>query len=568
MRWFGGHVGFRNAAPRPMDAEFVTSHPAIWVAGSWPKQHVRVVTDNASRTVVVVGPCSATDAELATLLDGPPDSALTAWAGAYTIVRTAPSSRITIMTDPAGALPIYTTQARGGALVWASSSRALAGLTHGDVDESWLAASLVNPTAAVPGRSAWSGVAMLPPGQRVTVSADGSQTLRPAWQPSRLRRDEGVLRIRETLVAAVACRTSDATPAADLSGGLDSTTLAALAAKRGPITGVTVHPAAVNAGGDIHYARITAAAIPNLRHVLLPLDGRHLPYTSLDDLPPTDEPAPSTPTWTRLATQLRLLAGADIDCHLTGDGGDTVFGQPPVYLADLARSGRWLRLAADALSWARLRRASPWPLIAAAVRGDTTHLAGRIASPGVTAHAAELAARVTAPDAAADLGHADRVLVAEVRQVARTAHTESQLADAFGVAMHNPYLDARVLDTVLAVPVRARTSAHRYKPLLREVTVGLLPDPVRQRGAKGVFAGDHHRGLRANLGSVLALAEGRLSGLRLVDPRWLADEIHRAAAGLDVTWSHLTPLLCAETWLRTIAKAPKVSWTYEDRQTT
>lgn len=183
MRWFGGHVGFRGAAPRPLGAQFVTSHPTIWVAGSWPKQHVRVVTDQAPRTVAVIGTCSATDTELATLLDGPPDSALTAWAGAYTIIHAGPSGRVTIMTDPAGACPIYASQARCGALVWASSSRALAGLTGGGVDDSWLAASLVNPTAAVPGRSAWAAVAMLPPGQRFTASADRPPAVRPAWHP-------------------------------------------------------------------------------------------------------------------------------------------------------------------------------------------------------------------------------------------------------------------------------------------------------------------------------------------------------------------------------------------------
>lgn len=297
-------------------------------------------------------------------------------------------------------------------------------------------------------------------------------------------------------------------PAADLSGGLDSTTLAALAARRGRITAVTVHPTAVNVGGDLHYARITAASIPNLHHVLLPLGERHLPYTGLDDLPPTDEPAPSTPTWARLAAQLHLLAEADVDCHLTGDGGDNVFGQPPVHLADLAYSGRWLALVIEAQSWARLRGVSPWPLIAAAVRRDTTRLAGITPSPGVTAHAAELASGVIAPHATADPCLADCSLVTEVRQVARTAHTEAQLADRFGIAMHNPYLDARVLDTVLTIPANSRTSAYRYKPLLREAIAGLVPEPVRLRGAKGVFAGDHHRGLRANLRSVLALADG------------------------------------------------------------
>ncbi|MGH3832786.1 MAG: hypothetical protein ACRDRS_20495 [Pseudonocardiaceae bacterium] len=86
----------------------------------------------------------------------------------------------------------------------------------------------------------------------------------------------------------------------------------------------------------------------------------------MDKVPATDEPAPSTVTYSRLAAEFALLAELGSDCHLTGDGGDSLL-HPHGYLADLARSGRWLRLAGHTLAWARLQRCSPWTLLAASL---------------------------------------------------------------------------------------------------------------------------------------------------------------------------------------------------------
>ena len=564
MRWFGGHVGRGTTALLPADGRLLWADPVVWVAGKWSPYHVRIAHDDVA-AVIVIGPCSATAAELARLLDVLPDSALVAWAGAYTIIGVVRGGPVTILTDPAGACLIYTTRSGDGALVWASSSWALASLAGGQVDDGWLAASLLSPTAAVPGRSAWTAVTLLPPGHRITAHADRPPALRTAWQPARRSLADAIARLRDTLAAGVRVRVDGVVPAADLSGGLDSTTLALMAAQVGSIAAVTVHPADITDGGDLDHARSAAAACKALRHLLLPLDDRHLPYTGLagsEALPVTDEPAPSSLTWAMFSAELRLLAEAGVDSHLTGDGGDTLFFPPPVYLADLARTRRWLRLAADVQAWARLRRVSPWPMLTAAMSGDVGHLAGVAAAHGLTPVATELAAAVGTEDGLPGAGFADRALLAEVRQVARTAHSEAQLADAFGIALHNPYLDARVVDAVLGVPADLRTSPRRYKPLLTEVARGLLPEPVRLRAAKGVFVGDHHRGLRANLPHVLDLADGHLADRGLADPQRLDRQIRRAALGLDTNWGRLEPLLCAELWLRTVAAVPPVPWTH------
>lgn len=301
-----------------------------------------------------------------------------------------------------------------------------------------------------------------------------------------------------------------------------------------------------------------------MRHVLLPLDDRHLPFAQLGGLPATDEPAPSTITWAMLSAQLRLLTESGVDCHLTGDGGDTLFFPSLAYLTDVARNGRWARLLSDTQGWARLQRTSPWPLLARAITASSAGH-GNL-PPWLTSHAIGSASQVQLASTPPGLGHADRNLLAHTRLVARTAHTEAQLADAVGIVMHNPYLDSRVLDTVIGVSSWQRVSPRAYKPLLVAVVDGLLPERVRARSAKGIFAGDHHRGLRANLDAVLTLADGRLAGQGLIDPRAVSAEIRRGAAGLDVAWGRLEPLLAAEIWLGAVETAAPVEWTTPQRQ--
>ncbi|MGQ0778023.1 MAG: albusnodin/ikarugamycin family macrolactam cyclase [Pseudonocardiales bacterium] len=428
------------------------------------------------------------------------------------------------------------------------------------------------PLAALPGRSPWSGIALMPPGHCITT-AGGKFSSTPCWAPPQIGWDSAVDRLRETLAAGVRIRVENVVAACDLAG-LDSSTLAALAAEVGKITVVTVHPAGVTGGGDLDYAAITAAAFPSMLPLLLPLNEHHLPYAHIDrPLPPTDEPAPSSLTWAMLSAQLGELAERGARVHLTGDGGDSLFLAPPTYLADLARCGRWRQLLADTVAWARLRRSSPWPLLAAAATTATTGLGrGLSTSPDpprwLTRRALEVTATVTGTaERPAGTGLAGAALLAEIRFVARSAHTEAQLAATYGVALHNPYLDSRVLDTVLAVPARSRCSPRVYKPMLADAAGGLLPETVRMRTTKGVFVGDHHQGLRANLNAVLDLPNGHLAEHGLIEPEPVRAAILAASLGMETTWSHLEPLLCAELWLRSIAAAPAVDWTRQHAQT-
>ncbi|GAA0411764.1 albusnodin/ikarugamycin family macrolactam cyclase [Streptomyces luteireticuli] len=550
-RWYGGSAPGNRPAATPVGARLLWSDPALWVSGNWQPEHVRGVELGSAR-IAVLGPCSATEHDLARALSAP-DLATVArtWAGSYTVVRITERGHVEVLADTCAASPLYTVSTSGGT-VWGSSSFALSPLVGGHVDTGWLAAYLRDKRTPAPGRSAWAGVAPVPAGHLLTLDAEGGTSLTPWWKPARRTPDEVSAALRHALGEGVRVRVEGVSATTDLAG-MDSTTVAVLAAQYGPITGVTLHPTGVTSGGDMEYAR--ALNVPGLNRTFFPLSVRHLPFTATDvALPATDTPAPSTAVWAMLSEQLRMMAAAGSVCHLTGDGGDNLFLSAPTHLASLAHRGHWLRMLGDAMDWARLRRESPRPLIAAALRGNAAHI-GRAVRPRPPW------LNVSVPNVNTPTGtDPDTAFVASLRNVARSAYAEIQLADALGVALHNPYFDGAALDAVVSAPVEQRYSAHRYKPLLADTFADLLPEAHRKRAAKGVFVGDFHQGLRVNLRRVLGLSDGRLASLGLINPAPLRAAIHAAALGAQTVWPPLLAALAAEAWLQAVERTPGTEW--------
>ncbi|WP_079023367.1 albusnodin/ikarugamycin family macrolactam cyclase [Streptomyces odonnellii] len=550
-RWFGGSTPGSRPAAIPVGARLLWSNPALWVSGNPEPGHVRTLELGNAR-LAVLGPCSASQQDLFRALSCPNLGAIAgSWAGSHTVVRTRGHGVVEVLADAAGASPLYTVNVPGG-VVWGTSSLALSPLTGRSVDTEWLAAFLREKHAPAPGRSAWAGVKPVPAGSLLALDASGGASLSPWWTPVRRTLDDASAALRRALGEGVRARVEGAATTTDLAG-MDSTTLALLAAQYGPVTGITLYPEGATHGGDLEYAR--ALTVPHLDRAYFPLGVRHLPFTATDvPLPATDEPAPSTPVWSMFSAQLRLLAAAGSGCHLTGDGGDNLFLSAPIHLARLARTGHWLRMFGDAMDWARLRRQSPRPLISAAFRGDAARI-------GRTVRTRPIWLNVPVPAVAIPAGvDADAAFVASLRTVARSAYAEIQLADSLGVALHNPYFDGAVLDAVVSASAEQRFSARRYKPLLADTFADLLPEAHRKRAAKGVFVGDFHQGLRVNLRRVLGLADGRLASLGIINPEPLRATMHAAALGARTVWPPLLSALAAEAWLEAVEGAPGTEW--------
>ena len=325
------------------------------------------------------------------------------------------------------------------------------------------------------------------PGTTTELPADGGDPhVTTVWRPEPA---SGVphRRLRGALTAAVSLRVAlDADLTCDLSGGLDSSAVTVLAAAARtsprPLNAVTVHPQGDLNGGDLRHARLVGDAHPlRIAHHLLPLGVEHLPYTAIETVPPTDEPAPCTLTHARLRGQLDWMREQlNSRTHLTGDGGDSVLFRPPAQLADLVGQRRLTRAFAEALGWARLRHRPLFPLLrdarvlartsrcdsltALASDFETANPVGKVSRDGfrfdpggsrdirwftpipLPSWATPTGARFLADalaEAAADqlpgITVSARVLVDEIREIARTAAADVELAAAHDVSLHNPF---------------------------------------------------------------------------------------------------------------------------------
>ncbi|MFJ2702223.1 albusnodin/ikarugamycin family macrolactam cyclase [Streptomyces sp. NPDC087428] len=589
----GGFSTTRPDLPHPLGAD--TPSASLWRVGNTPVRSAH----RPGRRVHVVGPCGATAEDVEELACHPvPDPAAWRWPGTYAVLEETEHALV-LHTDPAAALPLYAASWRG-TWAWSTSARYLAALADARVDVQRVACAVLAPSLPVlaTGRSFFTGVVQLPAGARIELPADGGPyRCGTLWRPDPYAGAPAHLRLRNALTAAVTLRTrTDPGLSSDLSGGLDSTTLAVVASRTmpGPLNAVTIHPAGILDGADLRYARLTAvAAAGRIRHHLLPLTAEHRPYQRITEVPVTDEPAPSTLTQSRLLTQLRWMRRELGTCtHLTGDGGDSILFQPPAHLADLIRRHRYPRAVREASGWARLRHTAVPPLLRDAARmahqtrqealatlgsalatgGPGPQDRGNVrwfatlpvpawADPVAVRLLAEAAANTAAaPDPLPGLDASVRTLVDEIREVARTAAADAELAAGCGIDLQNPFLDASVVDAVLRTPLDDRPPLYAYKPTLTRAFAKVLQPALAARTTKGSFEADHYSGMRAALPELLRDGVMHLAALGLVDTGRFRSQLRQAAAGVPMPLATIEQALAVDAWLASIGRAPAPRW--------
>jgi len=614
MSWIAGYFGNHPSSRSPHAACTVVSlgGSTVWTVGDTafparPVPHRLVRT--ANRELIVIGAALVTDAEiLATTQTTVPDDITWRWPGAYAVVELT-EARLSIWSDLATTVPIYAHQADDG-VYWSTSARGLAGLSGGRLDLERIAGELHAPgTPRLAGdRTYFEGVRLVLPGYRNVFARSGRTWHTRVWDaatPSdpQLTTTGLCAGLRTELSAAVAARVRTAkAPSADLSGGLDSTALTLLAAAdlapERSIAAYTVHESSAASvaapSGDLRYA-LQAAGAPGVEHHLLALDGARLPYSRLDELAVTDEPAPSARAYARFAFQLDTMREQTAtDSHMTGDGGDTVLMSMLHWIADAIAQRRFAMAAAEAHRLARLRRTAPSIVLRVATdllrhspqqglsAASTWWRSGRATRSQQAAARAWLTAAAPPPWATATAGESAATLAADAptpdyvrgvlnqlavahdaAEVGRTANADAQLAAHHGVVLHNPFVDSRIIDTVLRGRAGPLPRPSDYKPQLRTALAAVYPAELAARTTKGTFAADYFTGLRANLPVLLDIADGRLAALGLIHPETLRSSLRAAAAGAtgsSVCLPQLDAALSVESWLRAHERAETVRW--------
>ncbi|WP_244305376.1 asparagine synthase-related protein [Kitasatospora cheerisanensis] len=469
MRWLTGWSGLAAADPalaavRPIAGTLLWGGPnPLWAVGDWRPDELRLAvlrpggpaavrggldprdpadtTDHdtpATLRLAVAGRCGATDRELADGLAAARGGALrhlTRWPGSYTVVLRTGTSSTVLLTDLAGAQPVFHTPFAGGT-AWATAALPLADLVGAPVDAGHLAARLATPrpprrSVTAPRTGACAGCRPATPSASAAAAPTTPPTPRgpprpgprpppsgnspaPCWKPSAAGSAPPALPTGPG--SASTCPTAPRPPPSPCSPPPSRCPPAPRPAPdpngRPPAPAPSRAPGpAAATGPDPRRCppspSATPPASPSPCTPPAPPPGRPpvLPYAGLDDPldgPLTDEPGPALLCAARYAAVHRA-GGAD---HLTGHGARQVLDGHPARLADLIRAGRPLDLLA------------PIAALAGADRATAGTLTGTLHTPVTVLRAARRLARTPYADALDEL--ALRLTLRQARAENRT----------------------------------------------------------------------------------------------------------------------------------------------------
>ncbi|MEV5887426.1 asparagine synthase-related protein [Streptomyces sp. NPDC052020] len=331
-----------------------------WLVGCWPADQEATTRAGAMR-LAALGPSDLTSDVLAacgTAVDGA--------AGSYHLLAS-DDGEVYARGTATGTRRLFTAVV-GQVTVAADRASTLAWLTGAEIDRSRLALRTLLPAFPFPYEtvSMWRGVIPVPPQQALRLGSDGGVRSERWWHPpaSDLPLDEAAPLLRAALCAAIASRVRPGQVwGADLSGGMDSTSVCFLAHQAGAdLVAVTLQWSAPT-NEDAGYARIAAGHLPRLTHLVYPSAQLPLPFSGTSDRRPAGEEP--TPVLRYRATQERLakvLAGHGARRRLSGHGGDHMVTPPAAYVHPLLRRSPRTGVA-HAMAHRALRR---WPLPATA----------------------------------------------------------------------------------------------------------------------------------------------------------------------------------------------------------
>ncbi|GLW05230.1 hypothetical protein Misp01_03600 [Microtetraspora sp. NBRC 13810] len=561
-----------------------------WLVGEWPADQMHLAGAGAAK-VAVIGRCPATAADLAGQVRGLRDPArigslVVGLPGSFHLCVSA-GGQVAVRGVISGMRRVFHTRL-AGVEVAASRADVLAELVEAPVEEEVLAARLlpVGLIAQVHETSMWRGVRALAPESLLLLHADGSWATRRWWRPPDpvMPLNEGAVALREALIGAVdSCTASGGTISADLSGGLDSTSLCFLAAQ-GRANLVTLHYRTLDRfNDDDAWATRAAEELPVAQH--LTINAEQVPrwFSGLTTVPPAlEEPGGWIRDTERLTAVAHRVKAAGSRLHLTGGGGDELFCPTPGYLHDLIRSRPLTalrRLRAHRPMW----RQSYITLLRALVENTPydkwlTRCAERLTTGPLdlndpstswsiqpfmpvwaTPEAVAAAKRVLdgiarqAPEPLAPQRAAHQLLVM-IRSSGASNRLLQQGIARHGVPFDAPYHDDAVIEAVLSVRSHDWSQSGTFKPLLTAAMTGIAPAPILRRVTKGDYAAEYYAGFHRHRRDLLDLIEdSHLARMGLVD----SDAFRAALLAPQRNFSDLAvPLqqtLGCEMWLRAAA---------------
>jgi asparagine synthase (glutamine-hydrolysing) len=595
IRWFCGflsRVNLPKSFPNPVEGKNIWGNKnPFWICGPWQKCELRIITEGSFR-LALIGNCLVSDSiiveTLKTAIRKNEYSELALLRGNYNVVLQN-ENNIYIFTDISGLRPIFY-YVSDSFIIYSSCSVAIQQLLNLEVDPSWLATNLIYPMPELLySQSPFQNVQVIPVGHYLQVTL-GEITCRKYWSipDGTCDLQQSAKCLRDQLLAAIEGRTSFYDKiTSDLSGGMDSTSLALLAAKRLTIQNRELDTITIESrheSEDINWAKQAASFYPNILPKFLKSHELPVTYSNLEEIPLTDEPAQIANDMGRFLHIMEAIRSKKSQLHMTGDGGDAIFCVSDSYLADILTARKLKKFSQHSTELALLRKCSPLALIINSVllcrtpyrswllqqarqlkKGQnpnefalgwslctTSSMLYPQESVNLVSTKLQKYATTAIPFSKRPGQHNSVVTIYDMGRYCRILQ---QLGDTYGVNLSFPYLDSPIINACLNSRVEERTTPTAFKQILCKALYQDLPEIVLTRTTKGDYTADMIDGIKQNLDTITELFQNsRLADMSLINLKEFYDIMKNSSSGIIKDLPKVDAVIATEFWLRRLKK--------------
>lgn len=536
---------------------------AVRTGNVWhsPETGIRTVTAGAVEATVA-GVCRGSDTAVAKVASavaaGRVEEIATLGGSYWMVVHDTHTDRTVVAGDLAEVRGVVTASTSRGP-VWATDVGMLARQFGRGPDLGLLAARVtVGSAEHWPHRSIWAGIERVPGGHALVLETGAVHTVDVRPNPDGRTIEDGAADVGASLwqAAQAYARSAGNRVSADLSGGLDSSSVVVAAAA---VTNVV----AVTYGGPFADREDTALATQvaqyaGAAHHISPGGSHTAHFTTWPEACPA---APVLP-----------ISSYPLDCdylppargvsavHLTGHGGDVVLESSTAAWTALAQAGQTRRARAEVTALARRVNTAPrqlWNAVTEAGRGRPRALAraaeavaaGRVLDDrlgvwtwcpiGPATQWLTPSGRQTVAGMLDDSGRSEGDVDAgawddwsALRYNGGSLRDTGPLFTEHGVNQVSPFLDNEVVRACLAIGAADRRRTGFYKPLLAAARPD-LPSWLTHRQTKGHFTPLLYTGLRARQHELhTVIDESPLIEAGLIDAERVHQALTAATAGV------------------------------------
>lgn len=577
--------------------------PELNVSGNWPEHALRIATRPLGR-VAIFGDIFADNSSI----NQASDRALTRYdleefsnfPGKFTAIMMNDQG-VVVRSSLAGTPTMYYqeegTRTRLSSAPLNLTKQAVPRNTH-------IAAQLLSPgteaNTLFGNEACYIGVSRLQGGQTLHVTRHGTRvtTHRSLEANGELTFEEGAYAVGAAIRQAIDSRTGySSSVTADLSGGVDSSSLAYLAAQNLDTLPVFFAGRSDIDQGDLAYMQRFAKLSDSFRPTVFDASIIQNTFT-LDSFLQTPRAAElgqainATPYGVEfLQAYYRKISEHTSNLHLTGNAGDEIGKVGPFYLSDLVRGGNIGTFAQDTLAWSRLYNSSPLPLAlqatklsynwqrsfghtSALLRSEMSQKPPRDGMLSVFAPQHPISASLNWMSKSmrnkmaevfdqamrdTDISLTDYMVREGIFCTAQTDAMYKFYAADGGVTFRpqSPFLDDAVINALLSFPAYRRASPHDFKPVLRAGLRNYVPDEILDRKSKGSYDEAYTTILANSAKTIRALLnDSYLADMGIID----AAKVRSSIANIEMldlssVWS-LERILNAEGWARSVSERP------------